>query len=313
MNRRHLLPPLALLALALLLPPSPLRAAETAETILIRQALERDRSGRRRGDADLVMSAYDEDRFVHYDAGGSIDPRAWSVRHAARGDVETALEQELATKRFDIERAVLLINVWKDKAFVTTLDTGRVVDVATGARTAHTDQRLWTFRKRDEEWLATGVISALGDTADAPAAGRIADESVAAAVRDIAGEWSGDSPSGVAGTLTEEAVLVDGYFSSNPAKWLIIFADREETEEWLDERFAAVDYTVQSTVLHAVSRGDEAIAVSDETVRADYAAGDGSLEQQRRNIWLLTRSGGSWRVAWCWWKSKPFDNSTALR
>ncbi|MDA0335934.1 MAG: hypothetical protein O2782_12265, partial [bacterium] len=69
----------ALLIVTLLTPVVSVQA-ETTETILIRQALEKDRSGRRRGDVELVLSAYDRDRVVIYDADGSSDGRGWSVR-----------------------------------------------------------------------------------------------------------------------------------------------------------------------------------------------------------------------------------------
>lgn len=296
----------AILLVTLLLPANQATAAETAETILIRQALEKDRSGRRRGDAELVMSAYDQDRFVAYDAGGSIDGRNWSVLHDSRESVASALATDLAARRYDIQRAVVFIHVWKTKAFVTTVDSGAVIDGATGARSPYTQSSLWTFRKLDEEWRATGVVVALGDTADAPAQGQLTAPEVATALDEHAAAWSQDSHSGVVGGLAEDVVIVDSYFSSNPAKWLIIFGDREEFDEWLGPRLENVDYDVESTVLHAVAQGDEAVAVSHTKVTATYASGEARVVDDRINTWLLSRSGGSWDVHWAWWKSKPF-------
>ena len=39
-----------------------------------------------------------------------------------------------------------------------------------------------------------------------------------------AAQWNDGSRSGITSGLTEDAVMVDAYFSSNPAKWLIVFA-----------------------------------------------------------------------------------------
>lgn len=299
----------AVLLAVLLLPMQPLQAAETAETILIRQTLEKDRSGRRRGDAELVLSAYDKDRFVAYDAGGSIDARNWSVLHDSRASVASALKTDLAQRRYDIHRAVVFMGVWKAKAFVTTVDSGAVIDVATGARTPFLQSQLWTFRKLDEEWRATGVIMSIDDGEDTPAQGQVVAKDVAAAVNAHAAAWSKDDRSGVLDGLDDEVVIVDSYFSANPAAWLIIFGDREEFDTWLGPRLKNVDYDIESSVLHAVSRGDEAIAVSRTLVTATYASGDAKIVDDRVNTWLLSRSGGSWDVQWAWWKSKPFGPS----
>ena len=317
--RNHLLSLLkstcpAALGLLLLLPIESAFAA-TAETILIRQSLEKDRSGRRRGDAELVLSAYDEDRFVAYDAAGSADGRAWSILHDSRESMEQALKADLETRRYDIQRDVVLISVWKDKAFVTTLDSGAVIDAGTGARQPYAESLLWTFRKLDEEWLVTGVIIALGDTDAGPAAGTVQADDVVESLMDHAQQWNDDSHSGITGTLSEEAVITDSYFSSNPAKWLIMFSDREEIDEWLDDRLTAVEYDIERTVLHAVVKGDEAVAVTQDRVTASFTSGTEPLTQESLTTWFLTRSGGSWVVAWSWSKAKPFrsaDGATTL-
>lgn len=297
--------------------PAIVPAAETAETILIRQALEKDRSGRRRGNAELVMSAYDEDHFVVYDGRGSIDPRAWSVQHASPQAYGKALEADLAANRYDIARVVVFINVWKDKAFATTIDSGTVTDRGSGASRVFGQRSLWTFHKPDEEWLATGVIVALGDTADGPVAGRLEDDAVAAFLLADAKEWSSNSRSGIRGGLDEEVVATECHYSSTPAKWLIMFADRDEIDEWLEYRLDRVDYDLERTVVHAVTTGDEAVAVTHDRVTATYAAGDATIRQDRMTAWLLTRRGGRWQAAWILWKSKSFGDqpagATALR
>ena len=110
--------------------------------------------------------------------------------------------------------------------------------------------------------------------------------------------------------------MVDAYFSSNPAKWLIVFADREEIDEWLDDRLEVVDYSLERSVLHAAVHGAEAVAVTRDRVTATYASGDARVTEDRFSTWLLTRSGGSWQVDWALWKTKPFgpaEGATALR
>lgn len=302
---------LLIAAALLLLADVPAQAADTAETILIRQSLEADRSGRRRGDVELIMSVYDEDRFVEYNGGASIDGKGWSVRQDSRDATEAALMAELKSRRYDIQRAIVFINVWKDKAFATTIDSGAVIDVASGTRSPFEESRLWMFQKKDEEWLATSVIAGLGDTTAGPATGSLADKSVAAAVGDLASEWVAGSRSGIVGALSEDVVIVDSYHSSNPAKWLIVFSDREEVDEWLEDRLPLVNREIDRTVEHAVSMGDEAIAVTRDRVRATYSVGGATVEEERVNVYLLSRAGGSWDVTWAWWKTKPYDSVTA--
>ena len=131
-----------------------------------------------------------------------------------------------------------------------------------------------------------------------------------------AAQWNDGSRSGITSGLTEDAVIVDAYFSSNPAKWLIVFADREEIDEWLDDRLEVVDYSLERSVLHATVHGDEAVAVTRDRVTATYAAGDARVTEDRCSTWLLTRSGGSWQGDWALWKTKPFgpaEGATALR
>ncbi len=99
-------------ALALVVPTIPPAAAETAETVLIRQTLEKDRSGLRRGDAELVASAV-AGNFVHYDARGYMDPVGWTIPEGSVSSYAEALEADLAARRYDISRTVTLFqNVW---------------------------------------------------------------------------------------------------------------------------------------------------------------------------------------------------------
>ena len=301
----------ALLVVALLVPVASVQA-ETTETILIRQALEKDRSGRRRGDVELALSAYDRDRVVIYDAGGSIDGRGWSVRFSSREDMASALKADLSVRRYDVKREVIFIGVWKNKAFVTTLDVGQVIDGGTGARAPYSQRRLWTFHKLDEKWLVTGAIVDLGDIDGGPTDGRVEAADVARAVQDHAAQWNAGNHSGILAGVTENVVITDAYLSSNPALWVIIFGDREEFDEWLGDRLKNVTYAIESTILHAVAKGDEAVAVSRQRITATYASGEARIVEDRYNTWLLTRASGSWLVDWAWWKTTPDSTPQAI-
>ncbi len=299
--------PAALLALSVPATVAPLPASETAETVLIRQILEKDRFGRRRGDAESVTHGYDRDRFVVYDGAGSIDARAWTVRYSSLDEYQAFLEADLAANRYDISRAVLYLNVWKNQAYATTLDSGMVIDRAGDSRRGFVQRTLWAFRKEDEEWRATSLVVAIGDSADGgAAAGRVEDRDVAAALQEDARNWSEGGPGDILRGVEEDFVGIDCYGSSNAAAWLTVFADRDEFAKWLEQRLENVDYHVERTLLHAVSRGDEAVAVTRDRITATYLAGEARIEQDRVCAWLLTRTDGRWRITSAWWKAKPF-------
>ena len=310
---RNLLPPAAAAVLALTPTAfvAPLAASETAETVLIRQILEKDRFGRRRGDAEIVTYGYDKDRFVVYDGAGSIDVRAWTVRHSSLEEYRASLEADLAANRYDISRAVLFLNVWKNRAFAATLDSGVVIDRAGDSRRGCVQRALWAFLKEGDEWRATSLVIAVGDTADGGAAGRVEDQEVAAALQEDARNWSEGSRGDILGGVQEYFVGNDCYNSSNPASWLPVFADREEFGKWLEQRLEHVDYDIERTLLHAVSQGDEAVAVTRDRITATYTAGDARLQQDRTSAWLLTRRDGRWRITCAWWKAKSFDPAEA--
>ena len=285
-------------ALALLLPALPAWGAETAETVLIRQALEKDRSGMRRGDAELVASAMAEN-FVHYDARGSVDPAGWTIPHEDLASYAGDLETDLQARRYDISRTVTFLHVYKQKALVTTVDSGWVQDRATEERQPYARTSLWTFRKLDEEWLATGLVSALGDSASGPApAGSAAPEALSSFLMGEAADWTDGDAGGVLDHFDEEFVGYDSYTSSNPAKLVVIFGNAEEFEEWLRERLSLVDYTVERSVVSAKlgAGGTEAIAITDETVSVAHRQGTATSERQRRVVWTLSRRSGAWKV-----------------
>ena len=292
--------------------------AETPETILIRAALDKDLRGRRRANVELMVKAYDEDRFVVYDGHASASASGWDPVFDDRDVYARQLASEVESHRYEIQRTVVVINVWKDKAFVTTTDSGFVVDRASSERVEYFERRLWTLAKLDEEWLVTGIVADYGDlTAGARPSGIPNQEAqqVVELLMDEAGAWSDGSASGITGAADEAFVAVESKFSSNPAEWLIMFTDRDEYGEWLDKRLERVDYTITREVIHVSTGADgrEAVAVSRDQVRAAPLAGDAVYEQERLNYWLLHKKGGDWVVSWVFWKSKeiPFTSNTA--
>ena len=275
-------------------------AAETAETILIRMALEKDRSGRRRGDIELTVSQYDEERFVHYAGGGLIDPLGWRVRHEDLASYSEALESDLRVNRYDIQRSATLVSVRLDKAFVTTVDTGAVIDRVSGAERTLDVTRLWTFMKEDDKWLVTALVDSLGDLAAGPYVGDAGgvDEGIATVLKAEAEAWSSGSAGDVANHYDGEYVGYDAYYTTLPATWLITFNDADELEDWLGERFSLTTYDVQREVLHASTGagGVEAVALTREKVTARYEGGTAVHSQEGSAFWTLSRRGGTWKV-----------------
>ena len=138
--------------------------ADAAATLLIHQALGKELSGRRRGNIELMASAYDENRFVVYDGGGRIDPVGWRVVHESASEYARALEEDLRASKYDIQRTYLLVNVLEGRAFVAAVDSGSAIDRASGAASQYWVNDLWFFEKRDEEWFATGFVHDIGDS-----------------------------------------------------------------------------------------------------------------------------------------------------
>jgi len=288
-----------IVAALLLLPGGPARAGETAETILIRQAIDKDRSGRRRSDSELAASICAE-QFVAYAGNNLIDPVGWTVQHEAPESYSASLTEELQRVRYDIRRSVTFQHVWKEKAMVTTVDSGWVIDRASGDKTEYASKTFWVFHKDGEEWLLRGLVEDLGDTTAAaqPPAGVTPDPDIAALLEDEAAGWRDGDAAAILGCFDDEFTGYEGFFSSNPALWYIILEDAEELEELLDDRLPLVDYDLQREVIHtSVSTGGtEALAVTREQVTASPNQGDAKHRLNRRVAWTLSRKTGAWKV-----------------
>lgn len=284
----------------LFLVPLAIQAAETPETVLIRRALDGDKFGRRRGDADLVLSTFAE-YFVVYDAQSSPDPRRWKVRHAGRDAAAAAIRTDLKAYRYDIERLVPFIQVRGAKAIATTVDSGRVIDRSSNEARPYTRRQLWMFTKVEDRWLATAFADDLADDlaeSSASAAPTTPEPAVAAVLIEDAKAWNNGSNGRIIGGIDEDFIGYDAGGHLAPAQWVILFSGSQEWEAWVNKRLEATSYDLDRQVLfaHQGSQGREALAVSRDRVTTRHDSGPAVHELERYVLWTLSRRSGSWKV-----------------
>ena len=270
-------------------------AAETPETILIRQTLNADLAGHRRGDLDLVLSAYDEN-VATYDARNSKDPRAWHIRHEGRSALANSVEQDLQAHRYETERTVPSIQVRGNVATATTIDSGQVVNRQSGASERYYEERLWTLLKREDRWLVTGFVASLGQD-KSPAQSVVNDEISAVLAREEEAREAGDRD-GLLALFTEHFSGYDGKESLEPTAWKIIFSGSEEFEKHLLRRLSHVTYQVEREVLSAHIGPDqrEALAITHDTVKTRHARGETEHRLERYVMWTLSKRDGDWKI-----------------
>ncbi len=278
--------------------------ADAAATLLIHQALGKELSGRRRGNVELMASAYDEKRFVVYDGGGRIDPVGWRVVHESASDYARALEEDLRASKYDIQRTYLLVNVLGGRAFVAVVDSGSVSERASGTASKYWVNDLWFFEKRDEEWFATGFIHDIGDST----AGRFAgDAGVDAELEEFLKEeaqgWRDGSSGSLSGVYDDKITVVDAYGLITPASWIVVFSGEKVWKEWLDNRLELTTYDIEREIVHTSmgASGTEALAVAREKVTVGHTLGDATHSADRHVLWTLSKRGGSWRVTNLFW------------
>lgn len=279
-----------------LLPLVPALAQETPETLLIRQALDNDKFGRRRGEVDLALSAF-APKLVVYAGGRSADPRAWQVLHEDLEGFRAAVGQELRGGRYEIERQVPYIHVRGKKAIATTLDSGQVVDRAGGAGRAYRSECLWFFEKVEDKWLVTALAQEIGNELPAPATGAQAGE-IAEVLRDEEEGWEQGSAGGLAGLYDEGAAILDAGGLLRPEKWVLLLGAGEEIENWLARRLQRIRYQLdrQLVYTHVSPGGGEALALTRERLNGTYESGPASHQLERWVLWTLSRRSGSWKI-----------------
>lgn len=270
-------------------------AAETPETILIRQTLSADLSGHRRGDLDLVLSAYDQ-YVAAYDGNGSADPRGWSIRYESRDALETSVEQDLQANRYETERTVPTIQVRGNVATATTIDSGQVVDRQSGAVRPIYEKRLWTLFKREDRWRITAFVASLGD-AEARAQTSTNDEVGAVLEREEKAREAGDSGD-LLSLFAENFSGYDGKESLDPAAWKLIFSGTEEFEKHLVRRLPHVAYQVERQLISAQvgPQQREAIAITRDMVEVTHERGESKHASERYVMWTLSKRDGGWKI-----------------
>ena len=269
------------------------RAGETPETILIRQSLSNDISGYRRADAELALSAYDE-RFVAYRGHANGDPRAWTILHENRDALQSQMATDLQARRYEVNRTVPFIAVRTTHAIATSIDSGQVVDRQSGAATPVQIQCLWILRKTEDDWLATAMVANLGDSLLPTVPGINGD--IAELLQRESQAWEEGSTAGILGLFDEHFTGYDAHATFKPATWRIAFSGAEEMEKWLDKRLPYVQYDLDRQLLHAAVSGDEALAVTRETVAISHTKGPAKHQKERYILWTMSRHSGAWRI-----------------
>ena len=270
-------------------------AAETPETILIRQTLSTDLSGHRRGDAELILSAYEE-QFAAYSGNNSSDPRVWQIRFESRPSFAASLERDLQTHRYDTERTVPKIQVRGDVATATTIDSGQVIDRQSGDIKALYEERFWTLLKREDRWLVTSFVANLGDESSTLDAATNTEVQALLEQEETARE-NGDQ-SGLLSLYTEHFSGYDGLDSLDPASWKLIFSGTQEFEKYLAKRSPHVTYQIDRQLLSTQigPEGLEALAIGREAVTVTHKRGDAEHSLQRDVMWTLSKRDGDWKI-----------------
>ena len=272
-------------------------AAETPETVLIRQVLSTEKSGHRRGNADVAIQAY-ADHVVVYEGHHSADPRGWTVLRENRAALARALAADFEHRRYDLNRTVLFILARNDKAIVATQDSGLVIDRQSDTSRPLDMYRLWTFTKDDDHWLAVSVFQNIADTtAVAPAPAASATE-IAAILEREAEAWQNKDIGAIVAAVDEDFVAYDAYHLMDRTKWRIAFSDAEEFEAWLEKRLTYANYTIDRRAIytHLGENGLTALALTEETVSVSYEKGSAIHSMKRFVFWGLSRRSGAWKI-----------------
>ena len=278
-----------------------LLAAETPETVLIRKTIDSEKFAKRRGNAEQMLASYTNEVVV-YEGHGTIDPRGWSVLHEDRAVLSKSLSSQLEIQRFKFERAmpfILVLAPKNEKAIATTVDSGSVVDQKTGESEVLLEERLWFFDKVDSEWLISGYVQNLGDSTTIGTTRPV--DPVPEISELLAREeeaWEQGSSGSVAALYTEKLTAYSGEKKVKPASWKIIFGDSEDWDGWLSKRLKSAKYEIDRKVVYATvgGGGQEAVAVTRETVTTKYENGPAVHDLDRYVLWLASRKSGSWQI-----------------
>ena len=274
-----------------------INAAETPETILIRQTLRMDLSGKRRSDSDLVISAYDKN-FVAYNAGNIDDPREWNVLFEGRQSLLNSLESDLKNNKYELQRTIPTIKVRGMVATATSLDSGNVVNRNTGEIQTIYETKFWTLVKRDEKWTISSTIRNIGKE-NIKSTNQSVDKDIEALLIEISNARESDNSSVLTDSFSEYFIGYDAVNKFDPISWNIIFGGSEEFSEYLAQRSPNVDYTIDRKVISSNigKSGYEAVAMTSETVLVRHKNGQAEHSIKRNVFWTLSRQDeGNWKI-----------------
>jgi ketosteroid isomerase-like protein len=274
-----------------------LQAAETPETLLIRRVLDNNKFGIRRGDAELALSGFAE-KLVVYDAHQSPAPQAWTIEHESLDLFAAELETDLKARRYAVDRLVPIITVRGDKAIATTIDSGQVIDRASGTAMPFIMKRFWIFQKTENEWLAHALVNAWNDSSTAAAPATSTDADVAAVLEDERAAWEDGSSGSIVSLFDEKFTGYDGTQSQAPAQWAILFNNSDELATWLEKRLNDTTYKINRQLLFARvgSDGNEAVAMTQEDLSTSYTRGPVTHNLKRQILWTLSKQTGRWKI-----------------
>ena len=274
-----------------------INAAETPETILIRQTLRMDLSGKRRSDSDLVISAYDKN-FVAYNAGNIDDPREWNVLFEGRQSLLNSLESDLKNNKYELQRTIPTIKVRGLVATATSLDSGNVVNRNTGKIQTIYETKFWTLVKRDEKWTISSTIRNIGKE-NIKSTNHSVDKDIEALLLEISKARESGNSSVLTDSFSEYFIGYDAINKFDPISWNIIFGGSEEFSEYLAQRSPNVDYTIDRKVISSKigKSGYEAVAMTNETVLVRHKRGQAEHRIKRNVFWTLSRQDeGNWKI-----------------
>jgi len=271
-------------------------AGDTPETLLIRQSLANDISGYRRSNTELALKTYGQ-HFVTYQAHANGDPRAWTVLYESRDALADQMASDLKTWRYEVTRTVPFVNVRGNHAIATSIDSGQVIDRQSGVSTPVDLQRLWIFFKSENTWLATAMVTDLGDSL-LPATSTASKGEITEFLQRESKSWEEGSALNILELFDEHFT---GYYTQDtfqPSTWKIAFNGTEEMEKWLEKRLPFVHYALERQVLHSAigPSGDEALAVTRETVAVTHINGPAKHQKERYVFWTMSRRSGSWKI-----------------
>jgi len=281
-------------------------AAETTETIAIREVFAREATGWKRGDVDLSISTY-APYFTGYYGAESEDPALWRVCLSDLDQLEARLTEEFAKMRYDIYRVPVYFHVIADKALVVTEESGTRKDRATGAEDVFAYINLWMFAKIEDRWKITGFVyrtspdTVASETYDLfpvnDETGEALPGPLASMLEKDTKGWRDASTGAITSLCTEEFTGYEGFGNSDIKLWQVTFSDTDILRAFYRKRFPRTRYEVSRSPVHFSISGDKALMVTEEEGAATHQATGMKRTFDRRTLWMLERKGGGWKVA----------------